>query len=235
MATIIYDDETTFDALKDKTIAVMGYGSQGHAHARNLHESGLNVVVGLRKGSPSWAKAEGDGLKVMTVAEAAKAADIIMILLPDEKQASTYYSEIEPNLKAGDALVFAHGFNIHYNQIVPPKDVDVFMVAPKGPGHIVRRTYTEGIGVPGLIAVTRTQPEKQGNLPFPTPKALVQPGQAFTKLPSVKKPKLIFSGSKLTYVEDCRRLSRQLLKCLWKQVTNLRWLILKPATKSSSS
>ena len=117
MATIIYDNETTFDALKDKTIAVMGYGNQGHAHARNLHESGLNVVVGLRKGSSSWVKAEGDGLKVMTVTEAANAADIIMILLPDEKQASVYYSEIEPNLKAGDALVFAHGFNIHYNQI----------------------------------------------------------------------------------------------------------------------
>ena len=153
MATIIYDNETTFDALKDRTIAIMGYGSQGHAHALNLHESGLNVIVGLRNGSPSWAKAEADGLKVMSVAEAAKTADVIMILLPDEKQASVYYSEIEPNLKAGDALAFAHGFNIHYNQIVPPKSIDVFMVAPKGPGHIVRRTYTEGIGVPGLIAV----------------------------------------------------------------------------------
>lgn len=153
MATIIYDNETTFDALKDKTIAIMGYGSQGHAHARNLHESGLNVIVGLRNGSSSWAKAEGDGLKVMTVAEAAKAADVIMILLPDEKQASVYYSEIEPNLKAGNALAFAHGFNIHYSQIVPPKNVDVFMAAPKGPGHIVRRTYTEGIGVPALIAI----------------------------------------------------------------------------------
>ncbi|NLO31283.1 MAG: ketol-acid reductoisomerase, partial [Methanosarcina mazei] len=153
MATIIYDDETTFDALKDRTIAVMGYGSQGHAHARNLHESGLNVIVGLRQGSSSWAKAESDGLKVMTVDDASRAADVIMILLPDEKQAAVYYSQIEPNLKAGDALVFAHGFNIHYNQIVPPKDVDVFMVAPKGPGHIVRRAYTEGIGVPGLIAV----------------------------------------------------------------------------------
>ena len=153
MVKIIKDNETTFDALKDKLISVIGYGSQGHAHARNLQESGLNVIVGLRKGSSSWVKAEGDGLKVMTVAEAAKAADVIMILLPDEKQALVYYSEIEPNLKAGDALAFAHGFNIHYNQIVPPKNVDVFMVAPKGPGHIVRRTYTEGIGVPGLIAV----------------------------------------------------------------------------------
>ena len=111
------------------------------------------LLLDSEKAAPSWAKAEGDGLKVMSVAEAAKAADVIMILLPDEKQASVYYSEIEPNLKAGDALVFAHGFNIHYNQIVPPKNVDVFMVAPKGPGHIVRRTYTEGIGVPGLIAV----------------------------------------------------------------------------------
>ncbi|WP_440956500.1 ketol-acid reductoisomerase [Methanosarcina sp. Mfa9] len=153
MANIIYDDDTTFDALKDKTIAIMGYGSQGHAHALNLHESGLNVVVGLRENSSSRAKAEADGLKVMTVEEAAKAADVIMVLLPDEKQAGVYYSEIEPNLEAGNALAFAHGFNIHYSQIVPPKDVDVFMAAPKGPGHIVRRTYTEGIGVPGLIAV----------------------------------------------------------------------------------
>jgi len=153
MANIIYDDDTTFDALKDKTIAIMGYGSQGHAHALNLHESGLNVVVGLRENSSSRAKAEAEGLKVMTVEDAAKAADVIMILLPDEKQAGVYYSEIEPNLEAGNALAFAHGFNIHYSQIVPPKNVDVFMAAPKGPGHIVRRTYTEGIGVPGLIAV----------------------------------------------------------------------------------
>ncbi|MDD3041400.1 MAG: ketol-acid reductoisomerase [Methanosarcinaceae archaeon] len=153
MATIIYDDETTFDAIQDKTIAIMGYGSQGHAHALNLHESGLNVIVGLRENSSSRAKAEADGLTVMTVSEAAKAADVIMILLPDETQAAVYYSEIEPNLEAGNAIAFAHGFNIHYNQIVPPKDVDVFMAAPKGPGHIVRRTYTEGIGVPGLIAV----------------------------------------------------------------------------------
>ena len=153
MANIIYDDDTTFDALKDKTIAIMGYGSQGHAHALNLHESGLNVVVGLRENSSSRAKAESEGLKVMTVEDAAKAADVIMILLPDEKQAGVYYSEIEPNLEAGNALAFAHGFNIHYSQIVPPKNVDVFMAAPKGPGHIVRRTYTEGIGVPGLIAV----------------------------------------------------------------------------------
>jgi ketol-acid reductoisomerase len=153
MANIIYDDDTTFDALKDKTIAIMGYGSQGHAHALNLHESGLNVVVGLRENSSSRAKAESEGLKVMTVEDAAKAADVIMILLPDEKQAGVYYSEIEPGLEAGNAIAFAHGFNIHYNQIVPPKDVDVFMAAPKGPGHIVRRTYTEGIGVPGLIAI----------------------------------------------------------------------------------
>ncbi len=153
MANIIYDDDSTFDALKDKTIAIMGYGSQGHAHALNLHESGLNVVVGLRENSSSRAKAESEGLKVMNVEDAAKAADVIMILLPDEKQAGVYYSEIEPNLEAGNALAFAHGFNIHYSQIVPPKNVDVFMAAPKGPGHIVRRTYTEGIGVPGLIAV----------------------------------------------------------------------------------
>jgi ketol-acid reductoisomerase len=141
------------DVLKDKTVAVIGYGSQGHAHALNLKESGVNVIVGLYEGSKSWAIAEEAGLKVMTAADATKAADIIMILLPDEKQAAIYKESILPNLEAGNSLVFAHGFNIHYGQIIPPADVNVFMIAPKGPGHTVRSQYQEGRGVPCLIAV----------------------------------------------------------------------------------
>ena len=151
MVKIYYDNDANLDLLTGKTVAIIGYGSQGHAHALNLKESGVNVVVGLYKGSKSWAKAEAAGLKVMEAAEAAKVADIIMILIPDEKQAATYKEDIAPNLTAGKALAFAHGFNIHFKQIVPPADVDVFMVAPKGPGHLVRRTYTEGSGVPVLV------------------------------------------------------------------------------------
>ena len=153
MAKMYYEKDTNLELLKGKKVAIIGYGSQGHAHALNLKESGVDVVVGLYNGSKSWKRAEEAGLEVATVSEASKAADIIMILLPDEKQAQVYKSEIAPNLEAGNALVFAHGFNIHYGQIVPPADVDVFMCAPKGPGHMVRRTYTEGSGVPCLIAV----------------------------------------------------------------------------------
>ena len=153
MAKMFYEKDTNLELLKGKKVAVIGYGSQGHAHALNLHESGIDVVVGLYEGSKSVNKAKEAGLEVLSVKEAAKAADIIMILVPDEKQAKLYKEEIAPNLSSGNALVFAHGFNIHYNQIIPPSDVDVFMVAPKGPGHMVRRTYTEGSGVPCLIAV----------------------------------------------------------------------------------
>ena len=153
MAKMFYEKDTNLELLKGKKVAVIGYGSQGHAHALNLHESGIDVVVGLYEGSKSVNRAKEAGLEVLSVKEAAKVADIIMILVPDEKQAKLYKEEIAPNLSSGNALVFAHGFNIHYNQIIPPSDVDVFMVAPKGPGHMVRRTYTEGSGVPCLIAV----------------------------------------------------------------------------------
>ncbi len=153
MANIYYDSDANMSHLEGKTISVIGYGSQGHAHALNAKESGANVVVGLRKGSPSWAEAEEAGLTVMEVADAAKAGDLIMVLLPDETQAAVYREQIAPHLEADNALLFAHGFNIHFGQIQPPADVDVFMVAPKGPGHLVRRTYTEGAGVPCLIAV----------------------------------------------------------------------------------
>lgn len=153
MAKMFYEADCNLSLLDGKTVAVIGYGSQGHAHARNLKDSGVDVVVGLYEGSKSWAVAEKDGLKVATAADAAKAADVIMILLPDETQAEVYKASIAPNLEAGNSLVFAHGFNIHFNQIVPPADVDVFMVAPKGPGHTVRYQYEEGKGVPCLIAV----------------------------------------------------------------------------------
>ncbi|MDV0444787.1 Ketol-acid reductoisomerase (NADP(+)) [Methanimicrococcus sp. At1] len=153
MAQMYYDKDADLNVLKGKTIAVIGYGSQGHAQAMNLKDSGLDVVIGLRQGGRSWKKAESDGMKVMEVPDAVKAADIVHILAPDEAQSKLYYSEIEPNLKQGAALSFSHGFNIHYNQIVPRQDLDVFMVAPKSPGHIVRRTFSEGIGVPGLVAV----------------------------------------------------------------------------------
>ena len=153
MANIYYDSDANLEQLKGKTIAVMGFGSQGHAHALNAKESGMDVVVGLREGSSSRAHAEKEGLKVMSVAEAAKAGDLIMVLLPDETQGQVYREEIAPNLEAGNALLFAHGFNIHFGQINPREDVDVFMVAPKGPGHLVRRVYTEGGGVPCLMAV----------------------------------------------------------------------------------
>ena len=152
MAKIFYDQDVNWEVIKDKTVAIIGYGSQGHAHALNLKESGLNVIVGLYEGSKSKAVAESKGLKVLPVGEATKAADIIMILIPDEKQAEVYKKEIAPNLSAGKALAFAHGFNIHFQQIIPPADVDVFMVAPKGPGHLVRRTFVEGGGVPDVFA-----------------------------------------------------------------------------------
>ncbi|AAM23332.1 MULTISPECIES: ketol-acid reductoisomerase [Caldanaerobacter] len=153
MAKMYYDQDADAEVLKGKKIAVIGFGSQGHAHALNLRDSGFDVVVGLYEGSKSKERAEKEGLTVLTVEEAAKVADVIMMLIPDEKQAKVYKESIEKNLTEGKALAFAHGFNIHFKQIVPPENVDVFMVAPKGPGHLVRRMYQEGKGVPCLVAV----------------------------------------------------------------------------------
>ena len=152
-AKIFYQEDCNLSLLEGKKIAIIGYGSQGHAHALNLKDSGCDVIVGLYEGSKSWAKAEAQGLKVYTAAEAAKQADIIMILINDEKQAAMYKKDIEPNLEPGNMLMFAHGFAIHFGQIIPPKDVDVTMIAPKGPGHTVRSEYLAGKGVPCLVAV----------------------------------------------------------------------------------
>jgi len=153
MVSIYYDKDANLDLLKNKKIAVIGFGSQGHAHALNLKDSGMDVVVGLRKGSKSLLKAQQQGLTVKMISEASQEADVIMLLVPDEVQPDLYKKEIEPNLTTGKMLMFAHGFNIHYFRIIPPKDIDVTMIAPKSPGHIVRREFVEGRGVPALIAV----------------------------------------------------------------------------------
>ena len=153
MVKMYYEADANLDFLKGKKVAVIGYGSQGHAHALNLKESGIEVCVGLYEGSKSKAKAEKAGLTVMNTKDAVQAADLVMMLIPDEKQAATYKNDVAPYLTTGMTLAFAHGFNIHYGQIVPPADVDVIMIAPKGPGHLVRRVYTEGAGVPDLVAV----------------------------------------------------------------------------------
>ena len=150
---VYYDKDADLSLIKGKNVTIIGYGSQGHAHAQNLNESGVKVTVGLRRGGASWAKAEGAGLKVAEIAEAVKAADVVMILLPDEQIADVYKKDVEPNIKQGASLAFAHGFNVHYGQVQPREDLDVWMVAPKAPGHTVRNTYKQGGGVPHLIAV----------------------------------------------------------------------------------
>ncbi len=150
---VYYDKDADLSLVKGKNVTIIGYGSQGHAHAQNLNDSGVKVTVGVRKGGPSWDKAHKAGLKVADVAEAVKQADIVMMLLPDEQIATVYKNDVEPNIKQGASLAFAHGFNVHYGQVVPRADLDVWMVAPKAPGHTVRSTYTQGGGVPHLIAV----------------------------------------------------------------------------------
>ncbi len=153
MATRYYEQDGNVSLLKGKTIGIIGYGSQGHSHALNLRDSGLNVVVGLPESSNSRAKAVSAGLKVLSTADAAKAADVMMVLVPDHVQGDLYASDIAPNLTAGKTLMFAHGFNIHFGQIAPPSNVDVSMIAPKAPGHRVRELFTEGVGVPALVAI----------------------------------------------------------------------------------
>jgi ketol-acid reductoisomerase len=153
MAKLYYDKDADLSLIKGKTIAIIGYGSQGHAHALNLKDAGFDVVVGLYQGSKSWDKAAANGLKVMAVDEAASAAHVIMILLPDQHQRHVYLESIRKGLTPGKTLMFAHGFNIHFHQVVPPQDIDVSMVAPKAPGHMMRRLYTEGSGVPALLAI----------------------------------------------------------------------------------
>ncbi len=161
---VYYDKDCDLSLIKGKTVAIIGYGSQGHAHAQNLNDSGVKVVVGLRPGGASWPKVEKAGLKVAAVADAVKSADVVMILLPDEQIATVYKNDVEPNIKEGASLAFAHGFNVHYGQVVPRADLDVWMVAPKAPGHTVRSTYTQGGGVPHLVAVHQDKSGKARDL-----------------------------------------------------------------------
>jgi ketol-acid reductoisomerase len=172
MANIYYDADADLSALEGKKVAIIGYGSQGHAHALNLKESGVDVRVGLYEGSKSWAKAEEAGLRVLPVAEASKEASLIMVLLPDTTQKKVYEESIKPNLKKGKALFFAHGFNIHFKQIRPSKTVDIAMIAPKAPGHLVRRTYTDGIGTPALLAIHQDASGNAKNIALAYGKAL---------------------------------------------------------------
>ena len=153
MAKIIYDKDIDKEKIKESNVSVIGFGSQGHAHALNLHDSGVDLVVGLREDSSSWARAEENELKVMNLQDATKNADVVMLLLPDEVMADVYNKEIAPYMKEGSTLLFAHGFNIHFNEIVPREDLNIAMIAPKGPGHLLRRTYTEDSGMPCLVAV----------------------------------------------------------------------------------
>ena len=161
---VFYDKDCDLSLIKGKTVAIIGYGSQGHAHAQNLNDSGVKVVVGLRKGGASWDKVGKAGLNVMEVNDAVKAADVVMILLPDEQIAEVYTNNVAPHIKQGASLAFAHGFNVHYNQVIPRADLDVWMVAPKAPGHTVRNTYTQGGGVPHLIAIHQDKSGKARNL-----------------------------------------------------------------------
>ncbi|MGL4233716.1 MAG: ketol-acid reductoisomerase [Casimicrobium sp.] len=161
---VYYDKDTDLRLIKGKKVAIIGYGSQGHAHAQNLNDSGVKVTVGVRKGGPSWDKVKKAGLKVAEVGEAVAGADVVMMLLPDEQIASVYKNDVEPNIKKGASLAFAHGFNVHYNQVVPREDLDVWMVAPKAPGHTVRNTYTQGGGVPHLVAVHQDKSKKARDL-----------------------------------------------------------------------
>ena len=177
-AKIFYDQDADLGLLRGKTVAIIGYGSQGHAHALNLKDSGQNVVVGLYKGSKSWARAEKDGLKVTTVNDAAAAGDIVMILLPDQTQRQVFEESIKGVMTKGKMLMFAHGFNIHFNQVVPPADVDVSMIAPKAPEHVMRDLFTQGPGVPALSRSTRTYRARPATWPSPTVGASAAPAPA---------------------------------------------------------
>ena len=195
-AKIYHDKDADLKYLKGKTCAVIGYGSQGHAHALNLKDSGVKVVIGLYEGSKSAAVAKQQGLEVLSVADAAKAADVIMMTIPDTRHGETYRRDIAPHLKKGKALGVAHGFSLHFGQIVPPEDVDVFLVAPKGPGHLVRRMYTEGKGVPSLVAIHQDATARPSKSRSRGPRASAPLAPLFSRPRFAKKPRPISSANK---------------------------------------
>jgi ketol-acid reductoisomerase len=193
---VFYDKDCDLSLIKGKTVAIIGYGSQGHAHAQNLNDSGVKVIVGLRKGGSSWDKVGKAGLTVMEVNDAVKAADVVMILLPDENIPEVYNNNVAPNIKQGATLAFAHGFNVHYNQVVPRADLDVIMVAPKGPGHTVRSEYLKGGGVPSLIAIYQDKSGKAVTWPCPTLPPTAAARAASSRPTSRKKPRPTCSASR---------------------------------------
>ena len=222
-AKMYYDGDCDVSIIKGRKVAIIGYGSQGHAHALNLKESGVQVVVGLRAGSKSAAKAEAAGLTVMGIAEAAKWANVIMLTMPDTEQKATYEEFIKPHMKKGKALAFAHGFNIRFKRIRPPKTVDVIMIAPKGPGHLVRRTYTEGGGVPALIAVHQdaTGGAKELALSYASAIGGARAGVIETTFP--KRPRPTCSVSRPCCAAASPRWCRPASRRWSRRVTSRRW------------
>ena len=230
-AKIFYQSDCNLSLLDGKTIAIIGYGSQGHAHALNLKDSGCDVIVGLYEGSKSWAKAEAQGFKVYTAAEAAKRADIIMILINDEKQAAMYKKDIAPNLEAGNMLMFAHGFAIHFGQIIPPADVDVTMIAPKGPGHTVRSEYQAVRVYLVLLLLSRTLQVRLRILHLLTHSVLAAQEQVFLKQHSEQKQKQTSLVSRLFFAAVFAHLCRQVLKHFARQVMIQEKLTLSVSTR----
>ena len=230
MIKVYYDKDANLGVLKKKKIVIMGYGSQGHAHANNLKESGMDVTIGVRKGS-SWDKAKAAGFKVMTPSDAAKMADVIMILLPDEYQADIYNSEIAPNMKKGVYLAFAHGFNIHFGQIVAPADANIFMAAPKGPGHLSGLNIRGGAVYPALSLSIRTFQRTQKTLPLPMHPRSAEEGQASSRRTSGKRPRQIFSENRQCSAAVSRHSFRQGLRPLLRRAMHLRWHTLSASMK----
>lgn len=220
---VFYDKDCDLSIIQGKKVAIIGYGSQGHAHACNLKDSGVDVTVGLRSGSATVAKAEAHGLKVADVKTAVAAADVVMILTPDEFQGRLYKEEIEPNLKKGATLAFAHGFSIHYNQVVPRADLDVIMIAPKAPGHTVRSEFVKGGGIPDLIAIYQDASGNARTSPCPTPAASAAVVPVSSKPPSRTRPKPTCSVSRPFSAVVASSWSRPVSKPWSKPVTRRKW------------
>ena len=233
---VYYDKDADLSLIKGKNVTIIGYGSQGHAHAQNLSDSGVKVTVGLRKGGSSWSKAEGAKLKVAEVADAVKAADIVMMLLPDEQIATVYTNDVAPNIKQGASLAFAHGFNVHYGQVVPRADLDVWMVAPKAPGHTVRSTYTQGGGVPHLIAVHADKSGKARDLALSYAAANGGGKAGVSSRPtSAKRPRPTCSASRPCSAAAPSSSSRRASTRSSRPATHPRWRTSSACTSSSSS
>ena len=222
---VYYDKDADLSLIKGKKVTILGYGSQGHAHAQNLNDSGVKVTVGLRAGGASWDKAKKAGLKVAAVAAAVKGADLVMMLMPDEHIAAVYREEVEPNIRKGATLAFAHGFNIHYGQVMPRADLDVVMIAPKAPGHTVRSTYVQGGGTPMLIAVHQDVSLKARDLALSYAAAI---GGA--RHHSRKKRRPTCSASRPCSAEAASSWSRTPSRCWWKPATRPRWRISNACT-----